>query len=89
MRRAVDAGDRRIPHAGDAFHHAGTLDGRSVGPVFLAGMEVLVAYDRRKVRDNHARLAELHRRADPDLLIVNAHDPDLYERARGGLAALS
>lgn len=42
-----------------------------------------MAYDLRMVRDNHARLAELHRRGDTDLTVVNAHDPVLYERARG------
>ena len=28
----------------------------------------------KKVRDNHARLAELYQRADPDLFIVCSHD---------------
>lgn len=54
-------------------------------------METAVAYDLRRARDNHARLTELYRRADPDpdpdpepdLVIVNAHDPVLYERMRG------
>jgi hypothetical protein len=41
-----------------------------------------VAFDRKTVRDNHARLAELYRRAEPDLLMVSAHDPTLYARAR-------
>ena len=45
-------------------------------------METLIAFDRKMVRDNHARLAELYRRADPDLFIICAHDATLYERAR-------
>jgi hypothetical protein len=45
-------------------------------------MESLVAWDLKKVRDNHARLAELHERQDPDLFIVCAHDPTLLEQAR-------
>ncbi|MDX3665031.1 MBL fold metallo-hydrolase [Streptomyces europaeiscabiei] len=80
---AVDTGTRWILHAGDAFYHRGTLDGHSPVPRALRTMENLVAYDLRKVRDNHARLAELHRRGDADLTVVNAHDPVLYERARG------
>jgi hypothetical protein len=31
---------------------------------------------------NHARLAELFQRKDPDLLIVCSHDPTLLEQAR-------
>jgi hypothetical protein len=45
-------------------------------------MESVVAWDLKKVRQNHARLAELYQRQDPDLFIVNAHDPTLYQRAR-------
>jgi len=41
-----------------------------------------VAFDRKTVLANHARLAELYQRRDPDLLIVCAHDPTLYERAK-------
>jgi len=45
-------------------------------------MESLVAFDRKTVLANHARLAELYQRKDPDLLIVSAHDPTLLEQAR-------
>ncbi|MER6081357.1 MBL fold metallo-hydrolase [Streptomyces sp. NPDC001833] len=79
---AVDAGTRWILHAGDSFYHHGTLDGHSPIPASLRGMETVVGFDLKKVRDNHARLAELYRRADPDLTIINAHDPHLYEKAR-------
>ncbi|MER6081336.1 MBL fold metallo-hydrolase [Streptomyces sp. NPDC001833] len=81
---AVDAGNRWLLHAGDSFYHYGTLDGHSPIPRSLRGMEAVVAYDGKKVRDNHARLAELYRRADPDLVIVNAHDAVLFEKARAG-----
>jgi glyoxylase-like metal-dependent hydrolase (beta-lactamase superfamily II) len=81
---AVDAGDRWILHAGDAFFHRGILDGRTPVPRTLRALETLLAYDPEQVRDNHARLAELHRRADPDLVLVNAHDPELYDRVREG-----
>ncbi|MDR6979116.1 glyoxylase-like metal-dependent hydrolase (beta-lactamase superfamily II) [Streptomyces sp. 3330] len=79
---AVDTGPRRLLHAGDAFYHRGTLDGRSAIPASLRRAEAVVAHDGKQVRDNHARLAELYRRADPGLIIVNSHDPDLYEKAR-------
>jgi glyoxylase-like metal-dependent hydrolase (beta-lactamase superfamily II) len=78
---AVDAGHRWVLHAGDAFYHHGTLDGTTV-PRALTAMEMMFAFDRKAVLDNHARLAELYARQEPDLLIVCAHDPTLLERAR-------
>jgi hypothetical protein len=45
-------------------------------------MESLVAFNRKTVLANHARLAELYLRQDPELLIVCAHDPTLLEKAR-------
>ncbi|MDH6523453.1 glyoxylase-like metal-dependent hydrolase (beta-lactamase superfamily II) [Streptomyces sp. SAI-135] len=79
---AVDTGARWILHAGDAFYHHGTLDPRTPVPAGLRVMETVVAHDLKKVRDNHARLTELYRRADPGLAIVCAHDPVLYEKMR-------
>jgi glyoxylase-like metal-dependent hydrolase (beta-lactamase superfamily II) len=78
---AVDAGHRWVLHAGDAFYHHGTLDGTTV-PRALTAMETMFAFDRKAVLDNHARLAELYARQEPDLLIVCAHDPTLLARAR-------
>jgi glyoxylase-like metal-dependent hydrolase (beta-lactamase superfamily II) len=78
---AVDAGHRWVLHAGDAFYHYGTLD-RTPVPRVLAAMETLVAFDRKRVQANHARLAELYQRQDPELLIVCAHDPALLEQAQ-------
>lgn len=78
---AVDAGDRWILHAGDAFYHRATLDGGKV-PAALRAQESLVFFDRRQVRANQARLAELHGRAEPDLTIVSAHDPELLRAAQ-------
>ena len=79
---AVDAGHRWVLHCGDAFYHYGTLDGRTPVPRALMAMESFVAFDRKKVLDNHARLAELYQRRDPDLLVVCSHDPTLLEQAR-------
>jgi glyoxylase-like metal-dependent hydrolase (beta-lactamase superfamily II) len=78
---AVDTGDRWLLHAGDAFYHYASLDGREhLVPKPMSRMETLVAFDLKQVRDNHARLAELHQRADPGLTVFNAHDPTLLER---------
>ena len=79
---AVDTGDRWLLHAGDAFYHHGTLDGHSRVPAILRAGETLAAYDLKRVRDNHTRLIELYRRADPALVIICSHDPALYERMR-------
>ncbi|NGO08082.1 MBL fold metallo-hydrolase [Streptomyces sp. HC44] len=65
-----------------AFYHHGTIDGRTPVPAALRAMEALVARDLKRVRDNHARLAELYRHADPDLVIFSAHDPTLFEKVR-------
>jgi glyoxylase-like metal-dependent hydrolase (beta-lactamase superfamily II) len=78
---AVDAGHRWVLHCGDAFYHYGTLDGKSHVPRALTVMESFIAWDLKKVRDNHARLAELYERQDPDLFVVCSHDPTLFERA--------
>jgi hypothetical protein len=45
-------------------------------------MENMIAFDRKMVRDNHSRLTELYQRAEPDLLIVCAHDPTMLEDAQ-------
>jgi glyoxylase-like metal-dependent hydrolase (beta-lactamase superfamily II) len=79
---AVDAGHRWVLHCGDAFYHPGTLDGRSEVPVVLRAQEELIALNRKQVHANHERIAELHLRHEPDLLIVCSHDPSLYELAR-------
>ena len=78
---AVDAGDHWVLHAGDAFYHPGTLDRHSKIPVGLRVLETLIAYDLKKVRSNHERLAELFERGEPDLQIVCAHDPALFEQS--------
>ena len=80
----VDAGDHWVLHAGDAFYHPGTLDGHARIPVGLRVLETLIAYDLKKVRANHERLAELFRRGEPDLQIICAHDPTLYEQSLRG-----
>jgi glyoxylase-like metal-dependent hydrolase (beta-lactamase superfamily II) len=79
---AVDAGNRWILHAGDAFYHRGVVDGRNPVPRALRLQDRLNVFDRKQLQENHARLAELYARAEPDLLIVCAHDPEMLARAR-------
>lgn len=78
---AVDAGRRWVLHCGDAFYHHGYLDGSHV-PRTLWAMETAVAFDRKRMWDNHARLSELYRREEPDLVMAPAHDAVLFERAK-------
>ena len=54
---AVDAGDRWVLHAGDAFYHHGQVDGSGSAPATLRRMERAVAHDWDLVQANHARLA--------------------------------
>lgn len=79
---AVRAGERWVLHAGDAFYHRGTLDGSAPVPIALRLLETSVAHDLRRVRANHARLAELHAGAEPDVDLICAHDPEIFARLR-------
>lgn len=80
---AVDSGDRWVLHAGDSFYHRGQIDGTGKVPTPLTIMERIVAHDWRRVKRNHERLTELWTAGDKDLLLVNAHDPVLLQRAQG------
>ena len=80
---AVDAGDRWLLHAGDAFYSPASVGGPGRVPLALRAMETLVAFDRDRVRENHARLAELNRQAEPDLAVFCAHDPGAYRALSG------
>jgi glyoxylase-like metal-dependent hydrolase (beta-lactamase superfamily II) len=79
---AVDAGHRWVVHCGDAFFHHGTVDGTTPMPRALAAFERTVAFDRKMMRQNHARLVELYRCREPDMLMVCSHDRTLYEQAK-------
>jgi len=78
---AVDAGHRWVLHCGDAFYYRGTIDKRSAVPRQLTIAESLIAFDRKLLRDNQSRLAELYARQETDLLIVSAHDSTLLTDA--------
>ncbi len=84
---AVDIGNRWILHAGDAFYHYGTLDGKTKVPVVLRLSESVLAVDRKQVMANQQRLAELHQRGESDLMVINAHDPTLLKDAQSAAAA--
>jgi hypothetical protein len=45
-------------------------------------MERVIAHDWKRVQANHRRLSELWQAEDPDLILVNAHDPRLFYLAR-------
>ena len=79
---AVDAGHRWVLHCGDAFYYRGTIDRTTAVPAAVRYTEPLIAFDRKQVRANHERLAELYARREPDLLIVSAHDPGLLAEAQ-------
>lgn len=79
---AVDAGDRWLLHAGDAFYHPATIGGPGRAPFSITAMEALIGYEPRRVRDNHARLAELRASAIPDVDVLCAHDPTLLRHAQ-------
>jgi glyoxylase-like metal-dependent hydrolase (beta-lactamase superfamily II) len=79
---AVDAGHRWVVHCGDAFFHHGTVDETARMPRALAAFESVTAFDRKMMRQNHARLTGLYRRREPDMLMVCSHDRTLYEQAK-------
>lgn len=79
---AIDAGDRWLLHAGDAFYHPATVGDPGKAPWSLRLMEAVVATVPKQVRSNHERLTELRARQDPDLLVLCAHDPSLLAEAQ-------
>ncbi|MFE4501010.1 MBL fold metallo-hydrolase [Rhodococcus sp. NPDC056743] len=79
---AVDAGDRWILHAGDSFYHHGQVDGTVTPPLALRMMERIIAQDWERVQANHQRLEEIWTANDPNLVLVNAHDPTLLKTAQ-------
>ncbi|BCJ49947.1 putative metallo-hydrolase [Actinoplanes sp. NBRC 14428] len=81
---AVDSGSGWLLHAGDAFYYRGTVDGSGGVPFSLRALETMVAWDRSKVRENHARLAALLARDEPDLTVFSAHDPVAFAALSGG-----
>jgi glyoxylase-like metal-dependent hydrolase (beta-lactamase superfamily II) len=79
---AVDAGHRWLLHCGDSFFHHGTVDGTARMPRPLAAFEWSTAFDRKMVRQNHARLVELFERREPDMAMICSHDRTNFEHAK-------
>lgn len=84
---AVDAPGGWLLHAGDAYFQAHTVD---AGPALVRSFERLMAVDRRRVADNHARLAELvdrHGGPDGEVRVFCSHDPGELEALRASTTA--
>lgn len=80
---AVDAGDRWVLHCGDLFDHRDEVFGcRRDVPLAIRTLARIEAFDLDAQFENQRRVRELWERGEPDLLIVNAHDPVLLEQAR-------
>jgi glyoxylase-like metal-dependent hydrolase (beta-lactamase superfamily II) len=79
---AVDTGHGWLVHGGDAYFHRSVTQGgdSSAMPWALRGVERFIAFDHRRVRLNHAVLAELAKQ--DDVTLFSAHDPVEYERLR-------
>lgn len=79
---AVDTGRGWLVHAGDAYFHHSVLErGDASGtPWALRWIERFIAVDYKRVRINHARLAELAKL--DDVTVFSAHDVLEYERLR-------
>jgi hypothetical protein len=58
----------------DAFYHHGTIDGTGRAPRALTALERWSRTTGARCRNNHAGSPSCGRAADPDLLLVNAHD---------------
>lgn len=72
---AVRTGTGWLLHCGDAYFHRREVDPEDGGcPPGLRLIQRLDAVDRRRVRENKARLREL-RRSNADIRTVCAHDP--------------
>jgi len=79
---AVDTGHGWLVHAGDAYFHRSVIErGDASGtPWALRWIERFIAIDYGRVRENHARLADLAKRED--VTVFSAHDPIEFERLR-------
>jgi glyoxylase-like metal-dependent hydrolase (beta-lactamase superfamily II) len=83
---AVETPAGPLVHCGDAYFHRGAIEGTSM-PWGIASFETLLAWDRKKIATNHARLRELARSQDPrsgPIRLFSAHDPVELERLQQG-----
>jgi glyoxylase-like metal-dependent hydrolase (beta-lactamase superfamily II) len=81
---AVDTGHGWLVHAGDAYFHRSVMQrGDTSGiPWALRGVERFIAFDYKRVRANHAMLAQVA--THEGVTVFSSHDPAEYERLRAG-----
>lgn len=78
---AVQSKGKWLLHAGDGFFHRSVVEPDAPAtPAGLVVFEALVALDRARVRENHARLRELSRSHRDEVDIFCAHDPAQFDR---------
>ncbi len=75
----VNAGERWLVHAGDAYFHHHAVDGKGAVPVGFRGFEAFTQMDPRARRASAAALRQLHATYQ-DVDMFCAHDPAEYER---------
>jgi len=75
---AVETKEGPLVHCGDAYFHRGAVEGGPM-PWGIAAFENLLAFDRRKIAANHARLRELAS-SGGGIRLFSAHDPVELER---------
>jgi len=76
---AVQGDAGLVVHAGDAVFDASHVDPRLDRVGMLRAFEKAVARIPKRLKHNHAALATLH--ADPDVVVVNAHDERVFPGA--------
>lgn len=82
---AVDGGEGWLLHAGDAYFHTDeVMPTAPACPLALRLFQRTVAIDNRARLDNQARLRELAADHGAELRMFCAHDPDEFQRHRGG-----
>ncbi|BBH16417.1 putative metallo-hydrolase [Nocardioides baekrokdamisoli] len=79
---AVEADDRTIVHAGDAFFDRRQIRGGFPHPGLVA-FEALIGLNKRQVMANHGRLKELHRSGGESVKVINAHDAVMFREMAG------
>lgn len=78
---AVQGPDGWLLHAGDAYFDVSTVHPEQPpAPAVIARFEQVVAMDRRRVAENHGRLAELAREHGDEVAVFSAHDAGELER---------
>jgi glyoxylase-like metal-dependent hydrolase (beta-lactamase superfamily II) len=75
---AVETSAGALVHAGDAYFHRGAIAPEgNIAPAGAQWYEAMMAFDRKKLEANHARLRELAQ--DSDVKVFCAHDVPEFE----------